>query len=144
MKGDLTMERLFEMANFYKEDLDLPVNVWLDENKTYLLGKHGKRIKFQINYMPKIRDEYMCPMMLDGEIPPRILKKMKKSKDWEISTRDLERVRNFVINNYYVLDLMSDQRLKRKDFEKIVIKGGFFASDEEVDNQIEIANDMIY
>ena len=138
------MEKLFEMVNFYKEDLDLPVNVWLDENKTYLLGKHGKRIKFQINYMPKIRDEYMCPMMLDGEIPPRILKKMKKSKNWEISTRDLERVRNFVINNYYVLDLMSDQRLKRKDFEKIVIKGGFFASDEEVDNQIEIANDMIY
>ena len=138
------MEKLFDMVNFYKEDLDLPVNVWLDENKTYLLGKHGKRIKFQINYMPKIRDEYMCPMMLDGEIPPRILKKMKKSKNWEISTRDLERVRNFVINNYYVLDLMSDQRLKRKDFEKIVIKGGFFASDEEVDNQIEIANDMIY
>lgn len=47
------MEKLFEMANFYKEDLDLPVNVWLDENKTYLLGKYGKRIKFQINYMPK-------------------------------------------------------------------------------------------
>lgn len=103
-----------------------------------------KELNFRLIICQKIRDEYMCPMMLDGEIPPRILKKMKKSKDWEISTRDLERVRNFVINNYYVLDLMSDQRLKRKDFEKIVIKGGFFASDEEVDNQIEIANDMIY
>lgn len=33
------MERLFEMANYYKEDLELPVNIWLDENETYKLGK---------------------------------------------------------------------------------------------------------
>ena len=92
--------------------------------------------------MDKIREEYMCPMMLDGEIPPKVLKKLRNKKDWEISTRDLERVRNFVINNSYALDLMCDQRLKRKDFEKIVIKGGNFASDEEVENQIKIVDEL--
>ena len=58
------MERLFEMANYYKEDLELPVNIWLDENETYKFGKHEKRIKFQINYMDKIREEYMCQRKL--------------------------------------------------------------------------------
>jgi hypothetical protein len=136
------MERLFEMANYYKEDLELPVNIWLDENETYKLGKHGKRIKFQINYMDKIREEYMCPMMLDGEIPPKVYKKLANKKDWEISTRDLERVRNFVINNAYALDFMCDQKLRRKDFDNIVIKGGNFASDEEVENQVRLVDEL--
>lgn len=134
------MERLFEMANYYKEDLDLPVNIWLDEGEIYKLGKHAKRIKFQINYMDKIREEYMCPMELNGEIPYKIYKKIIKSKDWEITTRDLERIRNFVINNSYALDFLADQRIRRKAFDELVIKGGNFASDEEVEEQIEIVN----
>lgn len=136
------MERLFEMANYYKEDLDLPVNVWLDEGETYKLGKHGKRIKFQINYMDKIREEYMCPMELNGEIPYKIYKKVSKFKDWEISTRDLERIRNFVINNSYALDFLADQKIRRKQFDNLVIKGGNFASDEEVDEQIKLVNEI--
>ena len=77
------MERLFEMANYYAEDLELPVNLWLDEGETYKNGKYGKRIKFQINYMDRIHDEYMCPMTLEGEIPPKVYKKSKKFKRME-------------------------------------------------------------
>lgn len=138
------MERLFEMANYYAEELDLPVNLWLDEGETYKNGKHGKRIKFQINYMDKIRDEYMCPMTLDGEIPPKVYKKAKNSKEWKITPRDLERVRNFVLNNSYALDFLADQKLKRYQFDKIVIKGGNFASDEEVENQIKKVDELSY
>ena len=136
------MERLFEMANYYKEDLDLPVNLWLDEGETYKKGKHGKRIKFQMNYMDKIRDEYMCPMDLEGEIPPKVFKKAKNSKDWEISPRDLERVRNFVLNNSYALDFLADQKIRRKQFDEIVIKGGNFVSDDEVNEQIKAVDEI--
>ncbi len=134
------MERLFEMANYYKEDLNLPVNLWLDEGETYRLGKHGKRIKFQINYMDKIREEYMCPMELNGEIPYKVYKKLSKSKEWVISSRDLERVRNFVVNNAYALDFLADQRIRRKQFDNLVIKGGNFASDEDVERQINLVD----
>lgn len=134
------MERLFEMANYYKDDLNLPVNLWLDEGETYRLGKHGKRIKFQINYMDKIREEYMCSMELNGEIPYKVYRKLSKSKEWVISSRDLERVRNFVVNNAYALDFLADQRIRRKQFDNLVIKGGNFASDEDVERQINLVD----
>lgn len=134
------MERLFEMANYYKEDLNLPVNLWLDEGETYRLGKHGRRIKFQINYMDKIREEYMCPMELNGEIPYKVYKKLSKSKEWVISSRDLERVRNFVVNNAYALDFLADQKIRRKQFDNLVIKGGNFAGDEDVERQINLVD----
>lgn len=137
------MKRFLEMANYYAEDLDLPVNLWLDEAETYKKGKHSKRIKFQINYMDKIHDEYMCPMTLDGEIPSKIYKKLSKSSEWRITTRDLLRVKNFVINNSYALDFLVDQMIKRSQFDKLVIKGGNFASDEEVDRQVQLVNELL-
>ena len=49
---------------------------------------------------------------------------------------------NFVINNAYALDFMCDQKLRRKDFDNIVIKGGNFGSDEEVENQIRLVDEL--
>lgn len=134
---------IFEMVNYYKEDLNLPVNVWIDESEWYKKGKHSKRIKFQINYGDKIIEELMCPMMLDGEIPYKIYKKIIKSKNWEIKSRDLEKVRCFVLNNFYALDALADQKIKRKFFDEIVIIGGNLVDDTLVDEQIKLVDDKL-
>ena len=47
-----------------------------------------------------------------------------------------------IYNNAYALDFMCDQKLRRKDFDNIVIKGGNFASDEEVEKQIRLVNEL--
>ena len=80
------------MANIYQDETDLPVNIWIDTAKEYISGKHAKRIKFQTNTDGNIGGQPTCPMMLNGEIPPKILKRNK------IDTQFISAVRNFVCN----------------------------------------------
>ena len=69
------LEKFSEMANIYQDETDLPVNIWIDTAKEYISGKHAKRIKFQTNTGGNIGGQPTCPMMLNGEIPPKILKR---------------------------------------------------------------------
>lgn len=37
------------IANFAKSDLQIPVNIWIDNNDTYEKGGDWKRVKIQLN-----------------------------------------------------------------------------------------------
>ena len=39
-----------EMSNKSKAQTKLPMNIWIDENQTYIKGRHSKRVKFQLNH----------------------------------------------------------------------------------------------
>lgn len=42
-------KRLYEMSNLATYETGLPVKIWVDTDQTYKLGKHTKRIKFNVN-----------------------------------------------------------------------------------------------
>ena len=93
--------------------------------KEYISGKHAKRIKFQTNTGGNIGGQPTCPMMLNGEIPSKTLKR-NKIDIWFISA-----VRNFVLNNQFVLEKAADELIRDSEFRQIMIKSGKIASTEE-------------
>lgn len=124
------LEKFSEMANIYQDETGLPVNIWIDTAKEYISGKHAKRIKFQINTSGNIGGQPTCPMMLNGEIPPKILKRNK------IDTRFIYAVRNFVLNNQFALEKAADELIRDSEFKQIMIKSGKVASAKEKDELI--------
>ena len=100
------LEKFSEMANIYQDETDLPVNIWIDTANEYISGKHAKRIKFQTNTNENIGGQPTCPMMLNGEIPRKILKRNK------IDTQFISAVRNFVLNNRFALEKAADELIR--------------------------------
>ena len=125
-RGDYSW--LFSMANRYKDDVDLPMNIWLDEAEEYKEGGHSKRIKFQMNHVNRIQKENLASMTLDG----KVVKETYKEKKSELDSKDIKEVSNFVKNNSYALDKLADQMIRCADFDKIMIKGGKEASESEI------------
>ena len=119
------LKPLQEMSNIYKDETDLPVNIWIDAAKEYITGKHAKRIKFQINTGNNIGGQPTCPMMLNGKIPPTILKKNTIKSDF------ISEVQNFVLNNKFALDKAADELIRDSEFKRIMIKSGKPATDEQ-------------
>ena len=64
-------------------------------------------------------------MMLNGEIPSKILKR-NKIDTWFISA-----VRNFVLNNQFALEKAADELIRDSEFRQIMIKSDKIASTEE-------------
>ena len=91
---------LCEMANNYKEDTLLPMNIWIDDANCYLSGGSGKRIWFQLNKADELEDGNTGSMDLDGHIYPPNLK---------LEDQELRALRNFVGNNRYALERIADQ-----------------------------------
>lgn len=125
------MIHLDEMANCRPKKTGIPMNIWIDETEAYKRGRHSKRIKFQINKNPKFQPSNSCSMLLDGSIPEKQEQQMYLSKDFDLKIKDIEEVRNFVLNNAYALDKIADQKLDLDDFWGFAIIGGNKASEEE-------------
>ena len=64
-------------------------------------------------------------MMLNGEIPSKILKRNK------IDTWFIFAVRNFVLNSQFALEKAADELIRDSEFRQIMIKSGKIASTEE-------------
>ena len=99
------MNTLHEMANRRKRQTKLTVNIWIDENGSYRDGGHAKRIKVQMNYGEKMQNQPFCRMNLYDEIIEDTFDK----KECEVSTKDLRKVSNYVLNNSYALDKVADE-----------------------------------
>lgn len=124
---------LQEMANCRPSKTGLTVNIWIDETEAYKNGKHAKRIKFQINRKQKFQPSNTCPMTLDGKIPEKVWEKVKRNKEFSLTSDDKNSVENFVVNNSYALDKVADQFLWLDDFWDIFIKGGEKATDDKIE-----------
>ena len=84
-----------EMANKNKAQTRLPMNIWIDENQTYINGHQSKRVKFQLNHSNRADARSFGSMDLDGNLHPDDL------DIGELSQSDIKQLRNFVINNQY-------------------------------------------
>ena len=128
---------VYEMANIRKKTSLLPVNIWVDENKNYLSGRHGKRIKYQLNYADSVQNSNLGTMTLDGEV----VEKSLLHKENDLKSKAIKCIQNFVKNNDYALDLLSDAKIDLETFYDVLIPGGDLVSDEEKNIQIDKIND---
>ena len=118
---------ILEMANKKQRLTGLPVNIWIDENRTYELGKHSKRIKFQLDNSEKFNLKNSAAIDLNGVMHP------EHPKNFQISQFDLTCVKNWVRNNRYALSLIADVYLDLDDIFPFMIKGGEEATAEQIE-----------
>ena len=118
---------LYEMANKWKNATGLPMNIWIDENQSYLQGRHSKRIKFQLDRSTKMNIHNSAPMGLDGEV------KVELPKHIGLTPRDIDQLRNWVHNNKYALELVADVKIPLDEIFPYMIKGGDLASEDAID-----------
>lgn len=122
-----TYERhIHEMANKWRRETGLPMNIWLDESQTYLRGRHSKRIKFQLDTSDRLKPDFVGSMDLDGHIFPRALEIVK------LRGRDIEQLRNFVHNNRHALEMLADMKVWLASIWDDMIKGGDPATEEQI------------
>lgn len=118
--------RIHEMANKWRKETGLPMNIWLDESQTYLRGRHSKRIKFQLDRSDRLKPDFVGSMDLDGNIFPRALE-ITKLRRW-----DLKQLRNFVHNNRHALEMLADMKVWLASIWDDMIKGGELATEEQI------------
>lgn len=124
---------IYEMANKWQEETNLPMNIWIDEAQSYLKGRHSKRLKFQLDTSEKLKSDFLAEMDMDGNIHPENLKIPK------LSGKDITELRNFVYNNRYALECIADMEVHLHQIWNDMIMGGKLATDE----QIEILNTKV-
>ena len=123
---------IYSMANIRKRRSGLLVNIWVDENKEYIKGGHGKRIKFQINHADSVQEQFLASITLDG----KIVKETYDNKKSELNSKDLRQIIHFVLNNAYALNVLSDGGVfDIGDFLDVMIPGGKLATSEQIEEQ---------
>ena len=122
-----------EMANKYQTETHLPMNIWIDENQAYVLGKHGKRVKFQLDTSTANKSNESGSMDFNGNVY------IDKGKKLRLHYSHLNQLRNFIHNNELALDRLADRKIKIIDIWPHMIMGGELATDE----QIKALNDKV-
>ena len=113
-----------EMANKNKAQTKLPMNIWIDENQTYIKGRHSKRVKFQLDHGNRINLSRFGTMDLDGNLHCKDI--------GELSQDDINALRNFVLNNKMALEHVADNDIWLDEIWPNIILGGEPASLEEI------------
>lgn len=113
-----------EMANKHKSETLLPMNIWIDEAKTYVKGHHSKRVKFQLDHGNRMNFSRFGTMDLDGNLHCNDI--------GELSQSDIKALRNFVLNNKLALQHVADNDIWLGQIWPDIIKGGEPASFEEI------------
>ena len=113
-----------EMANKNKAQTQLPMNIWIDENQTYIKGRHSKRVKFQLDHGNRMNLSRFGTMDLDGNLHCKDIV--------EFCQEDINALRNFVLNNKVALELVADKDICLDEIWPSIILGGESASFEEI------------
>ena len=122
-------EVLLEMANKWQEETFLPMIIWIDESQTYKNGRHGKRIKFQLDTSDNLNRRVWAEMDFFGNV---YLKKGTPARAIKLSSDQLAQLRNFVINNKSALEELADTRIRMHEIWDDIIKGGNPATPEQI------------
>jgi hypothetical protein len=114
-----TFERLYEMANLYKMDTNLPVNLWLDEMGQDRIVEHNiARMKFQGDSSDKLNYQNLIPISISNN--PEILLKNPPA----ISSKLINSVKNFIIHNRDILEQHFNHKITTKQlYPKLRIQG---------------------
>lgn len=125
-----------EMANKYKEETLLPMNIWIDETRSYVRDGQGKRVWFQLDTAEDLQDDNTGSMDLDGKMH------LSSPGTRQLTERDLAALRNFVHNNRYALERVADQEVRLYRIWPDMIKGGGRASEAAI-NALNVRVDRL-
>jgi hypothetical protein len=87
-----------------RRDGFLPMNIWIDNERSYKKTGQQRRVLFQKNLKREICNDFGT-ITLDGHI---VKSSMKHN---ELSLIDLDKLRTFVLNNRHVLECLSDTEI---------------------------------
>jgi hypothetical protein len=124
-----------EMSNKRKAQTKLPMNIWIDENQTYIKGRHSKRVKFQLDHGNRMNLSRVGTMDLDGNLHCEDI--------GELSQEDINALRNFVLNNKTALEHVADNDIWLDEIWPSIILGGEPASFEEIQKLNLKVNELI-
>ena len=111
------INQLFEMSKLTKRDTGLPVDIWVDEGRTFTRSGHGKRIKIQATKGdPNSRNWLAVTVSPDPDIP-RDQKKVKH----DLTAKDLNKVKQFIKLNLDSLNRLGNN-FSIVDFSKAIKK----------------------
>ena len=105
--------RLDEMSRLIPIETNLPVDIWVDEDK--LFEPHAPRIKFQADKQEKDTEQYPSMEILN---PDRI-HNMKKC---DLSTKEIQQIKAFVKANEELLLKLSDKDISIENFKASLIQ----------------------
>lgn len=124
---------LIEMTTLRKKDSGLPVNLFIDDSISYKRQRYPKGVVFQNN------ESSFVLMILDGKVVEKTL-----PVKLEITSKDIEQVRNFVLNNAECLSLVADFDLDYDYFKyHLMIPGGELATKEQRLAQKELLDEYL-
>lgn len=126
----INLDTIYSMANFRGYKINLSMNLWIDEGKEYVRGRHSKRIKFQMDHAKEIHDWNFASMTLDGNV----VEKTFTDKSI-ITAKEIKQVSNFTKNNAYALDKLADMLIDDDEWKEVMIKGGDPATQEQIEEQ---------
>jgi hypothetical protein len=109
------LDELEEMAGLRKSDAGLPVNIWVDDSRAYVRGRHAKRIKFQGDYGNDINPSNLFSMIIskdDPQIPAKQLPRLR------LPAKDVEIIKAFVKSNADLLDKLADAKISFMTFTR--------------------------
>lgn len=101
-----------EMANYKANELNLPVNIWIDGPREM---KHGKRIKAQNNYSTNFTPGDLISITIADE--PKIGKTYKKIN---IKNKDIEKLKQWIKINKQVLEDYANGNLSTRELDKLL------------------------
>lgn len=101
-----------EMANFKGSTFNLPMNIWIDGPREM---KHGKRIKIQNNYSTNCMTGDLLTLTISDN--PQLGKTFTKIR---IKNKDIEKVRQWIIQNKQVLNDYTNGKIFTEDLLKLL------------------------
>jgi hypothetical protein len=111
LRENIGTEHLMEMSKLQKHETGLPVDIWVDEGKTFSKSGHARRIKFQgdksnsntRNWVPLTIDK-------DPQIPQNI--------QHNLNTQEINKIKLFVVQNLEPLQMLGNEGYGLSDFFK--------------------------
>ena len=126
------------MVNKWKSETNLPMNIWIDENQTYLKRGVSKRILLQLNDFYDMSIDESGEMDLDGNICSNTVDDIMN-----LDQNQLMQLRNFIHNNRYALQNIADIHIPLFKIWKYMIMGGEIASNDEIKNLNKKVDELI-
>lgn len=117
MAESISRERIDEMAKIRSRHTGLPTDIWVDEDMLYVEAGHSQRMKF--NAIQGNKDTHFYTAMTINDNPPKVIKKPRKTF---LDSKDIDKIRKFVIANREILLLLGDKKITFDEFFKQMIK----------------------
>ncbi len=133
----MVSELFMEMANYRKFDTGLPMNMWVDQGKTYRNGGHCRRIKVQGNKQPRIQKGNFISLDLE-DFKYHGLDNAKLKPWFDLKENDLKKASVFAKDNAFALKAISDEFISESDFLKIMIRYDHRDSEELQDQEKQV------